>query len=94
MLPVPVLIFGCVLALLYGAAFHLWRGGSTKRLFLFLVLSLLGFWIGDALAWQLGWSFAVVGILNVGTGTLGSVLFLLAGNYISHALGLRSGNAS
>lgn len=84
MLPIPTILFGILLSSLYGAAFHLWRGGSLRRFGLFLGLSWLGFWLGDFTGDQLGWTFGAVGELNVGMATLGSAIFLLAGNYINH----------
>ena len=79
----PSIILGCVISTLYGAIFHLWRGGGLGRLFLYLVLAWIGFWSGNALAAQLGWTFDSLGALHVGTASLGSVFFLLAGYWLS-----------
>ncbi len=66
----PAILLGVLLSTLYGAAFHFFRGGSTKKLLVDLVLSWLGFWLGDSLAAYMTWSFGSVGVLNVGTGTV------------------------
>ena len=79
----PALFFGLVLSSLYGAAFHLWKGGSLKKLLLFLILAWMGFWAGHLLAARLGWTFFALGPVNTGMATLGSVLVLLVGNWLS-----------
>jgi hypothetical protein len=79
----PTILFGILLSSVYGAAYHLWRGGSVRRLTLFLVLAWAGFWAGDTLGWLLNWNFGSVGNLNAGMGTVGAALFLLAGDFIS-----------
>lgn len=82
-LTIPSILFGIVLSSLYGALFHLWRGGNLGRLILYLALSWVGFWGGQLLGAQLGWSFAQVGPLNAGMGTLGSLIFLGVGYWLS-----------
>ncbi|MEW5829493.1 MAG: hypothetical protein AB1846_11425 [Chloroflexota bacterium] len=79
----PSILLGVVLSTLYGAAFHLLRGGSLGRLALYLVLSWAGFWIGHFAAGALGWSFVPVGALEAGFATLGSLLFLGLGYWLS-----------
>jgi hypothetical protein len=79
----PAFLLGFVLSTLYGAGFHLWRGGSIGRLFFYLALSWAGFWIGQFLAAQLGWSFLSIGPLYLGMATLLSVVFLFAGYWLS-----------
>jgi hypothetical protein len=79
----PALIFGLIISSLYGAAFHLWRGGGIGRLILYLSLSWLGFWLGHFLAEQLGWSFGSVGPLHIGLATITSFLFLFIGSWLS-----------
>jgi hypothetical protein len=80
---IPAVLFGVFLSTLYGALFHFWRGGDKKRLILYLVLSWVGFWIGQFLGSSMGWSFAEVGPLNLGMATLGSVIFLGVGYWLS-----------
>ncbi len=82
-MPLPTVLFGVVLATLYGAAFHFWRGGSIRRIFLYFVLAQLGFWAGDTAGWMLGFGFGAIGLMNTGLATLGSVLFLFVGDFLS-----------
>jgi hypothetical protein len=82
-MPLPTILFGILLSSAYGAAYHLWRGGSLRRLALFLVLGWAGFWGGEWAGWSLGWDFASVGTLHAGAGTLGALVLLLAGDFVS-----------
>ena len=79
----PAFLFGLLLATLYGAAFHFWKGDDIKRLFLYLILSWLGFFCGHLLGGAIGWRFAAVGPLNAGMATLGSLVFLFVGRWLS-----------
>jgi hypothetical protein len=80
---IPALIIGLILSTLYGAVFHLWRGGGAGRLLLYLILSWIGFWAGHFLGEALGWNFFGLGALNAGMATLGSLLFLGIGYWLS-----------
>ncbi len=79
----PALLFGLILAALYGAAFHFWKADPLKKLLLYLLLAEIGFWAGHFLGAALGWTFAAVGPLNAGLGTLVAALFLFAGRWLS-----------
>lgn len=78
----PAFIFSFLLASLLGAAFHFWKGGSGGRLLLNLVLAWLGFFLGNWLAgiWQI--SFLMIGPVSGGFGVLGSLVLLIAVNWI------------
>lgn len=77
------IFLGFLLATLYGAAFHLWKGGSLWRLVLYLIFAWAGFWIGHFVGNALGWNFFRVGSLNVGLGTMASVLVIGIGYWLS-----------
>jgi hypothetical protein len=79
----PTFLFALLIALLYGALYHFIRGGNGWRLLLYFGLSILGFFIGQWLSTWQGWNFFPLGSLNLGFGTLGSVLFLVAGEWLS-----------
>ncbi len=76
---IPSLLFGLVVASLYGALFHLVRGGRPARLFLFMALSWLGFTLGHIVGNWRGWILFPVGPLNFGAATIGSILLLALG---------------
>jgi uncharacterized membrane protein YeaQ/YmgE (transglycosylase-associated protein family) len=80
---IPSLILGAVLSTLFGALFHLVRGGGLGRLVLYLVLGWIGFWAGHALAAYFDWNFDRLGALHLGTASFFSVLFILAGHWLS-----------
>lgn len=77
------LILGLILSTLYGAIFHLWRGGGSGRLVLYLVLSWAGFLIGHLIATYLDIAFEKVGDLHIGIASLGSFVFILIGYWFS-----------
>jgi hypothetical protein len=79
----PSVLFGLLLAILYGAVFHLWRGGGFGKLLLYFVLAIAGFWAGHFLAAYLEWSFDTLGPLHLGTASAGSFLFLFIGHWLS-----------
>ena len=80
---IPTLFLGLVLSTLYGALFHLWRGGNAGRLLLYLVLAWIGFWLGHLIGNYLNVSFDMLGQLHVAIATLGSVVFLAIGYWLS-----------
>jgi len=79
----PTLLFGSVIALLYGSLYHLLRGGGFWRLFLYLVLSLIGFAAGHLVGLWQGWVFSPLGSLNLGMSSLGSLSILILGDWLS-----------
>ena len=81
---IPTLLFGLLIALLYGALYHLIRGGGFWRLIFDLGLSLIGFLVGHLIgAWR-GWVFLPLGSLNLGMCSLGSLVVLVLGDWLSH----------
>jgi len=83
----PALFLGLLIALSYGALYHLVRGGGFWRLMLYLSLSTLGFAGGHVLGLWRGWTLIPLGPLNLGLSTLGSVLVLLTGDWLSRIEG-------
>jgi hypothetical protein len=79
----PALLFALLIALFYGALYHLIRGGGFWRLFLYFGLSLLGFAAGHFLGLWREWTFLPLGALNLGLSSLGSILFLVLGDWLS-----------
>jgi hypothetical protein len=79
----PALLLGFILSSLYGALFHLWRGGGAGRLLLDLILAWMGFWIGERLATWIGLEVLKVGQLNVAAASLMAFVFLFIGHWLS-----------
>ena len=76
-------VLGAVIASLYGALFHLWRGGRYGRLLLYLFLAWIGFWAGHFLGTYLNIDIGKIGSLHFGFATAFSVLFLFVGHWLS-----------
>ena len=79
----PTFLFALLIALLYGALFHLIRGGSFWRLLLYFALSVLGFAVGHLLGLWRGWILIPIGSINLGLSSLGSLLILLFGDWLT-----------
>ena len=79
----PTILLALVIALLYGSLYHFVRGGNGWRLLLFLGFSVLGFLIGQLIGIWRNWDLIMLGPLNLGMGTIGSILFLIGGEWIS-----------
>jgi hypothetical protein len=78
-----MIVFTLVSALLLGALYHAVRGGGGWRLLFFFGLSIFGFMAGHYFgAWQ-NLNFLLIGSLNLGMGILGSILFLIGGEWLS-----------
>jgi uncharacterized membrane protein YeaQ/YmgE (transglycosylase-associated protein family) len=82
---IPALILGFLLSTLYAAAFHFWRGSGPGRLLLYLVLAWIGFWAGQYLAEQTGFTLIELGQIHIIPASLGSLLFLFVGHWLSLA---------
>ena len=80
----PTILLGLLIALLYGALYHLIRGGTFWRLLLYLGLSVLGFAAGHIVGLWRGWVFVPLGSLNFGISSIGSMVILLLGDWLGH----------
>lgn len=80
---VPSILLGILFSTLYGAFFHLFRGGSLGRLILYIIISWAGFWAGQFLSDYAGWNFGTLGTLHLVIASLGSFLFLGVGYWLS-----------
>lgn len=79
----PAFLFGFLISLMIGAAFHLWKGGGLGRLILYIILSSVGFWTGHAIAVAINWDFWKLGPLHLGFAIIGTIGFLLSGYWLS-----------
>ena len=77
------LVLGLVLSTLYGALFHLWRNGGSQRLILYLALSWAGYLIGHFAGSILNINFDKIGESHIGLASLGSIIFLFGGYWLS-----------
>ena len=79
----PALLIGFFISTIYGLAFHLLVGGNLGRLIISVAMSWLGFWAGHWIANTLGFTFASLGTLRLGAASIGSILFLAVGYWLS-----------
>ena len=79
---IPSLVFGGLIATLYGAIFHLIRGGGLGRLFVYILISWAGFWAGHFIAQRFNIGFVSVGTLNLGIATITSFVLMIIGYWI------------
>jgi hypothetical protein len=79
----PTLLFALLVALLYGSLYHLIRDGGPWRLLLYMILSTIGFALGHLFGLWRDWVFLPLGSLNLGVSSLGSVLILIIGDWLS-----------
>ena len=84
LMTLPSFLFALLIALLYGTLYHLIRGGSFWRFVLYLFLSIFGFALGHLVGLWRGWVLIPVGSINLGLSTLGSILILLLGDWLTH----------
>jgi len=86
----PSLLVMALVASLYGALYHLVRGGGPGRLIFYLLLAWLGFAGGQSLGLWRGWQLFPLGQIDLGMGTLGSLVALLTGDWLSHIRAARA----
>lgn len=79
----PAFLFALLVALFYGAVYHLIRNGGFWRLILYFILSIFGFFAGHLIGLWRGWTFIPLGSLNLGLSSLGSVMVLILGDWLS-----------
>jgi hypothetical protein len=82
-LTIPALTLSIAFATLYGALYHLIRGGGGKRFLYYLILSWFGFGLGHWVGVSRDWIFMQLGVLNLGAATVGSYLVLAIGDWLS-----------
>ena len=80
----PTVLFALLIALFYGAVYHLIRGGGFWRIILYFGLSVFGFLVGHLIGLWRGWTFIPLGSLNFGLSSLGSLMVLILGDWLSH----------
>jgi hypothetical protein len=79
----PSILFALLIALLYGALYHLFRGGGFWRLIFDLGLSVLGFALGYLVGLWSGWVLVPLGPIDLGSTSFGSLIFLVGGDWLS-----------
>jgi len=78
----PAFLFGCLIAILLGSLFHLWKGGGFWQILLYFLFSLAGFWIGHLAAAFFDINLWNVGPIHFGPSILLSIVFLLIARWL------------
>jgi hypothetical protein len=68
----PSLLFSSLIAGVYGALFHLWRGRTFRELPLYLIAAGLGFALGQLAGDAIGLDIFMIGPLHMIEASLGS----------------------
>ena len=84
---IPSLLLALLIALLYGALYHLLRDGGFWRLMLYFILSVIGFAAGHFVGLWLGWIFIPLGTIDLGASSAGSLIILVIGDWLSRIEG-------
>ncbi len=79
----PTLLLALLIALFYGTFYHLVRGGGGWRLLFYLALSVTGFVAGHLIGLWRGWIFFPIGGMNLGLSSIGSLVALILGDWLS-----------
>lgn len=80
---IPAFVIGGLLASIFGLLFHLWRGGGLGRLVYYLIISWLGFWLGQYIGLRLDINFIQIGPLYAGSATIMCIVILFFGHWLS-----------
>ena len=80
---IAAVILGLAIAILLAALLHFWRGGDLGKLFFYLIVSVIGFWLGHFLDEFLFKTHIIpLGPLNLGFALLVDILFLGAAYWL------------
>ena len=82
---IATFIFGCLIASIFGCAFHFWRGGGLKWLILYNLFAWAGFWLGHLIGKNTGIKFIQVGPIDLGPALFGTIIVLFLGYWLSSA---------
>lgn len=80
---IPSLLLALMIALAYGALYHFIRDGGMWRFLFYVGLSVLGFAAGHLIGVWRGWMLFPLGALNLGMSSLGSLVMLILGDWLS-----------
>lgn len=76
-MPSPTLTFAFIVATLYGAIFHLIRGGDVRQLALFLLAGWVGFVLGQMVGVMVDFNLFNIGPIRIIPATVGAVAALV-----------------
>lgn len=80
---IPGLLLILFISSAVGLGFHLWKGGSIFRMIFLIIFALVGFGIGQWVGSQLNSSFLEIGWVQVGIGTIFSIILSFVSVWLS-----------
>lgn len=78
----PSLLLSTLIAGIYGALFHLWRGRTLRELPLYLGAAFAGFALGELAGDAIGLDIFMIGPLHVVEASLGSWITLFIARWL------------
>ena len=78
----PALLLSVLIASIYGALFHLWRGRTFRELPLYLIASGLGFALGQLAGNLFGLDIFAIGPIHIIEASLGSWVMLFIAKWL------------
>ncbi len=78
----PVLLLSALIAGMYGALFHLWRGRTLRELPLYLIAAALGFALGELAGNAIALHIFMIGPLHIIEASLGSWTMLFIARWL------------
>jgi len=78
----PYLLLSLLIATLYGALFHLWRGKTFRELLLYLGAAIAGFALGEVAGSALGLPLLTIGQVHIVEASLASWGFLFIARWL------------
>lgn len=78
----PSFLLSLLVAAIYGALFHMWRGRTLRDLPLYLVAALLGFVLGGLAGNAIGLDFFMIGPIHIVEASLGSWCMLFIARWL------------
>jgi uncharacterized membrane protein YeaQ/YmgE (transglycosylase-associated protein family) len=81
-LPSPTITFAFIIATLYGALFHLIRGGDIRRLAVYMLAGWLGFLLGQMVGMTTNFPFFNIGPIHMIPATFGAIVALFFTQFV------------
>jgi hypothetical protein len=78
----PSVLLSILLAGIYGALFHLWRGRTFRELPLYLIAAIVGFGLGNLAGDAIGLNIFMIGPLHIVEASLVSWVMLFVARWL------------
>lgn len=78
----PSVLLSILLAGIYGALFHLWRGRTFRELPLYLIAAIVGFVLGNLAGDAIGLNIFMIGPLHIVEASLVSWVMLFVARWL------------